>query len=120
MSRISILSCLIGAGVLLSSPIIAWSQGDGPIQRESAGAGGGSGVDEFAGAFGYTIPVLSIPGPSGSGYTVNLSYRSGEPFNGASWVGYGWNLGPGGIIRDKRGFPDDWSHTVRYWNKNKV
>jgi hypothetical protein len=77
-------------------------------------------VDEFSGSFGYNLPVLSIPGPNGSGYTVNLSYRSGEPFDGASWVGYGWSLGPGGIVRNKRGFPDDWADTVLYWNKNKI
>ncbi len=120
MIRISIIFHLIGGALLAMSPIVARGQGSGPVQKEIAGSGGGSGVSDFTGAFNYSLPLLHVPGPSGSGYTITLSYKSGEPFDGASWVGYGWSLGPGGIVRDKRGLPDDWADTVVYWNKNKV
>ncbi|HVZ38836.1 MAG TPA: hypothetical protein VHI13_06140 [Candidatus Kapabacteria bacterium] len=113
--------CLVLAGVLVSSHAAA--QGSGPAQSEFSspgGAGGNAGVDEFSGAFNYNVPVLSIPGPQGSGFDVTLSYRSGAPIaQDASWVGYGWTLNTGAITRDRRGFPDDWKGTVKYWNKTK-
>jgi hypothetical protein len=76
-------------------------------------------VNEFTGAFTYNLPVISIPGPSGSGYALALSYHSGtSPEEEASWVGYGWTLNPGSIIRNKRGFPDDDSSVVvKYWDR---
>jgi hypothetical protein len=47
-------------------------------------------VNTFTGAFNYSIPVITIPGPNGSDYTVNLIYQSGaSPESEASWVGYG-------------------------------
>ena len=65
-------------------------------------------VNEFTGDFTYNIPVINIPGPDGSGYSMSLSYHSGENVEGeASWVGYGWTLNPGAINRGKSGFPDD-------------
>ncbi len=76
-------------------------------------------VNEFTGDFTYNLPILEIPGPSGSGYALSLSYHSGaSPEEEASWVGYGWTLNPGAIIRQKRGFPDDYNgKEVIYSNK---
>lgn len=76
-------------------------------------------VDEFTGDFTYNIPILNIPGANGGGYALSLSYHSGAmPEEEASWVGYGWTLNPGSIVRNKRGFPDDWNgKEVKYWNK---
>ena len=76
-------------------------------------------VNEFTGDFTYNLPVMEIPGPNGGGYSLSLSYQSGtSPEEEASWVGYGWTLNPGAIIRQKRGFPDDWNgKNVTYWNK---
>ncbi len=65
-------------------------------------------VDPFTGDFTYNLPVLEVPGPNGGGYAVSLSYHSGiTPEEDASWVGYGFTLNPGAIIRNKRGFADD-------------
>ena len=66
-------------------------------------------VSEFTGDFTYNLPVLNIPGANGGGYALSLAYHSGaSPEEEASWVGYGWTLNPGAIIRNKRGFPDDY------------
>lgn len=76
-------------------------------------------VNTFSGDFTHNLPVLEIPGPHGSGYALSLSYHSGtSPEEEASWVGYGWAINPGAIIRQKRGFPDEFNGSeVHYWNK---
>lgn len=75
-------------------------------------------VNEFTGQFVYNIPVLEIPGASGGGYALSLSYHSGDgPESEASWVGYGWTLNPGSINRNKRGIPDDYKNDkIKYYN----
>lgn len=66
-------------------------------------------VDLFTGDFSYNIPLLELPGPNGS-YPFNLSYNSGINMDQeASWVGLGWNLNPGVITREMRGFPDEFA-----------
>ena len=76
-------------------------------------------VDKFSGDLAYSLPVLEVPGPQGSSYPLSLSYHSGaSPEEEASWVGYGWALNPGAIVRGTRGFPDDYSNDeVVYWNQ---
>lgn len=65
-------------------------------------------VDPFTGQFRYSIPVVDLPGPNGSGYSMSLNYTSGvKPDDEASWVGLGWELSPGAINRQVRGVPDD-------------
>ncbi len=96
------------------------AQTGGPVQSDYTGSPApvGPSVDEFTGQFSFGLPLITVPGPHGSGYTVSLSYRSGaSPNDVPSWVGYGWNLNAGAVIRDTRGFPDDWKDTVVYWNK---
>src|SRR5690606_33464522 len=68
--------------------------------------------------FVYNIPVLEVPGASGGGYALSLSYHSGDgPEAEASWVGYGWSLNPGSITRNKRGIPDDYKgEYITYYN----
>jgi hypothetical protein len=34
-------------------------------------------VNDFTGDFTYNLPVLSVPGPDGGGYSMSLSYHSG-------------------------------------------
>jgi len=78
-------------------------------------------VDPFSGAFTYNLPLLTVPGPNGSGYSISLSYHSGSSIEEeASWVGYGWTLNPGSIARNMKGFPDDASgRKLRLWNKTE-
>jgi hypothetical protein len=65
-------------------------------------------VNEFSGQFIYNIPVINIPGPNGTGYSMSLSYHSGDsPESESSWVGAGWTLNPGALMRTKRGYADD-------------
>ena len=67
-------------------------------------------VNEFSGAFTYNIPLLEVPGPSGSSYPVTMAYHSGAALEeDASWVGFGWSLNPGSINRNARGIPDDYN-----------
>ena len=64
-------------------------------------------VDVFTGDFNYNIPLFELPGPNG-GYPFNMAYHSGIGMDQeASWVGLGWNLNPGALVRDMRGLPDD-------------
>ncbi len=87
------------------------SASNGPSQPEFSSfepVGTSGMVNEFGGDFTYNLPVLNIPGTDGGGYALSLSYHSGaSPDEDASWVGYGWTLNPGAIVRNKRGFADD-------------
>lgn len=110
---------------LVFGPIIyhyAYALTDGPTQPEFSSfepVTTTNMVNEFTGDFTYNLPILEIPGPHGSGYALSLSYHSGaSPEDEASWVGYGWTLNPGAIVRNRRGFPDDYDgNDVIYWNK---
>ena len=104
--------------LLVTAPLFA--QTGGPAQPDFAGGGGGSGVSPFNGSFSYSIPAITVPGPHGSTISLSLSYRSGASItNGVSWVGYGWSLTPGAIVRQKQGLPDDWIGEVLQWNKQE-
>ena len=76
-------------------------------------------VNDFTGDFTYNLPVLSVPGPDGGGYSMSLSYHSGgSSEEESSWVGHGWTLNPGAINRQKRGFADDFKGVaVKSYNK---
>lgn len=76
-------------------------------------------VNEFNGTFTYNLPLLEVPGPSGSGYPISLAYHSGAALEeDATWVGFGWSLNPGAINRSVRGFPDDYNgHSVTRLSK---
>jgi hypothetical protein len=64
-------------------------------------------VDLFTGDFNYNIPLFNLPGPNG-GYPVNLSYHAGiSADDEASWVGLGWNINAGSLVRNMRGLPDE-------------
>jgi hypothetical protein len=68
-------------------------------------------VDHFTGDFRYAVPLMEVPGPNG-GYPIVLSYASGiTPDQDASWVGLGWTLSPGSIVRQMPGIPDDFGFT---------
>ena len=71
-------------------------------------------VNTFTGDFSYNLPIINVPGPSGSGYAMSLSYHQGmNPEEEASWVGFGWTLNPGSINRGKQGIPDDFNNVTK-------
>lgn len=119
------------AGVILLTllaeiftPCVVLALTSGPLQPEFTmfePAGSSQMVDPFTGAFTYALPVVSVPGPHGSGYSMSLSYHSNmSPEEDASWVGYGWTLNPGSIVRSKNGTADDMNgEKVTYYNRMK-
>lgn len=105
-------------------PNNAFASVTGPSQPEfssfqSVGTDGM--INTFTGDFSYSLPVLQIPGTEGGGYALSLSYNSSVGVEEeASWVGYGWTLNAGAIIRNKQGFADDVDKgTLTYFNKMK-
>lgn len=96
----------------LMEPTVAFALTSGPSQPEAAQfqpVGATDMVDMFTGDFGYNIPLLELPGPNG-GYPFNLSYQSGTTMDQeASWVGLGWNVNAGAIVRNMRGLPDEFN-----------
>lgn len=82
----------------------------GPTQPESQAftpVGDDQMVDLFSGNFSYNIPLVDV-----GGYPIALGYNSGITMDDeASWVGLGWNINPGSIIRNMRGLPDDFNGT---------
>ena len=93
-------------------PTVSYALTSGPSQPEAAQfqpVGVTDMVDVFTGDFGYNIPLLELPGPNG-GYPFNLSYQSGITMDQeASWVGLGWNVNAGAIVRNMRGLPDEFN-----------
>jgi hypothetical protein len=93
-------------------PIAAHALTSGPSQPEVQSfepVGTSDMVDLFTGDFNYNIPLFELPGPNG-GYPFNIAYHSGIGMDQeASWVGLGWNLNPGAIVRNMRGLPDDFN-----------
>jgi len=91
-------------------PTAAYALTGGPSQPEVtqfAPVSASDMVDIFTGDFSYNIPLFELPGPNG-GYPFNLSYQSAPGMDQeASWVGLGWNINPGSIVRNLRGLPDD-------------
>lgn len=78
-------------------------------------------VNDFTGSFNYNIPVVSIPGTDGGGYAMSLSYHAGGASEEeGSWVGHGFTLNPGAIVRNKRGVVDEYNgqEEIQY-NKTK-
>ncbi len=92
-------------------PLVGLAGTNGPFQPEFAGFEPVSTTDmvnPLTGQFTYNIPLVDVPGPSGSSYAMSLAYHSGlKPEDQASWVGWGWTLNPGAVIRQKRNMPDD-------------
>jgi hypothetical protein len=94
----------------------------GPTQPEFSNfqsVGTSEMVNLFTGDFSYNIPVIDIPGSNGGGYALSLSYHSNTAAEAEpSWVGYGWTLSPGAILRNKQAFADDVNEgNITYYNK---
>jgi hypothetical protein len=64
-------------------------------------------VNLSTGDLTYNVPVLEVPGPETT-FSLPLTYRAGiRPEQEASWVGLGWSMNPGAIVRNVNGYPDD-------------
>lgn len=94
----------------ISFPTISFALTGGPSQPEVGSfepVGTSQMVDLYTGDFNYNIPLLNVPGSNGS-YPINIAYHGGIGMEQeASWVGLGWNINPGAIVRQMRGIPDD-------------
>jgi len=92
------------------APTVSWALTNGPHQPEYTGyeePGATDMVNLLTGDFSYNIPAISIPGPEG-GFDLPLSYSAGIGMNqDASWVGLGWSLNAGAIVRNVVQYPDD-------------
>jgi len=69
---------------------------------QGAPIGGGVEVplpDMFTGAFSHAVALSIVPGRKGMQPNLSLTYRSG---GGNSWVGVGFSLNPGQIVRSTR------------------
>ena len=90
-------------------PVTAYA--GGPTQPEVQGftpVGVSDMVDPFTGDFMYNLPLMDV-----EGYPINIAYRSGISMDQeASWVGLGWNLNMGAVVRSMRGLPDDFNGDV--------
>ena len=69
-------------------------------------------VAEYTGAGTYNMQFWTPPGSAGFQPVVSLDYNSqvideGTGFTQAAWVGMGWNLDTGAIIRDMHGTNDN-------------
>lgn len=116
----SIIAVVLGA-IWGAETMVA--QDGSPVQPEfvSPPVPAGPSVNQFTGDFTFGLPILTVPGPNGSGHSLTLSYRAGTNPNGeVGWVGYGWSLNPGAIVRQKRGFPDDVDGEVTIHAKQPV
>ena len=68
-------------------------------------------VNGFTGDFNYGVPLVTLTGPNGEYFPVQMSYQSGIQVNAdAGWVGLGWNLTLGEIQRYVNGHADDWKN----------
>ncbi len=69
-------------------------------------------VAKFTGAATYNFPIQVPAGPGGLQPSLNLSYNSQIVDNStartqASWVGMGWSLDVGYVLRNQNGTPDN-------------
>lgn len=99
----------------LIQPTVSMALTEGPSQPEVQSfepIGTTQMVDLFTGDFNYNIPLFNLPGPNG-GYPVNIAYHAGVSMDDeASWVGLGWNLNVGALVRNMRGLPDEFMSTA--------
>lgn len=93
------------------------AQNSGPVAPEAASfepIDATDMVDLLSGDFSYVLPLMEVPGPAG-GYPISLHYHAGAAVDlEASWVGLGWNLNPGSIMRSVNGVADDYKSKVNF------
>lgn len=97
--------------ILMLAVLTSKAQNTGPVAPEAASfepIDATDMVDLVSGDFSYVLPLMEVPGPSG-GYPISLHYHAGVTGDmESSWVGLGWNLNPGSIMRSVNGVADDY------------
>jgi len=68
--------------------------------------------DVLTGAFSHSIPITVAPGRKGLQPNLALTYRSGNP---NSWVGLGYGLNPGYIVRSTRLGPPSYTDNDTFY-----
>lgn len=67
------------------------------------------------GSLNLSFMIAELPVGNGSSYNITLGYQSGIKVDQqASWVGLGWVLNPGAILRSIKGVPDDAKGNLYY------
>lgn len=95
------LFCLVSVQAQTTGPAQPEVQGFMPVNANDM-------VDLYSGDLNYNIPLMTIPGPEGMSYPINIFYNSNVSMEMMpSMVGLGWNLNTGAIVRNLRGLPDD-------------
>ncbi len=75
------------------------------IGAQGGGSTNGGGADTvtpdlFTGTMSYSVPIEVPPGRNGMTPQLTLLYRSGNP---NMYMGIGWELEPGGVVRSLKG-----------------
>lgn len=114
------IACLLLSSFFMQTtfPVIAYAKamaGPSPVSEQLDSL-----VDPFTGDFGYSVPLLYVPGPNGENFPVVMNYNAGIRMDQeASWVGLGWDLNPGEISRQVKGVADDWNGVVQELKQQK-
>jgi hypothetical protein len=97
---------LIAVAALIAPDVLALTGGPTPPEvRGFEPVGVSELVDPFTGDFSYRVDLGDV-----GGYPLVLSYDGNVTMDQeASWVGLGWSLNPGAIVRSKRGLPDEFN-----------
>src|SRR5688572_2120540 len=107
--RKSMIRTLLAVALLGATSL--WALTGGPSQPEYSGftpTEKSGMVDLYSGDFSYSIPIMTVPGPSFN-YPIVLGYRGGITTDQASsWVVLGWSLNAGSINRALNKYPDDY------------
>ncbi|GEM_PF-3453555 len=66
-------------------------------------------VNLYTGDMSLGIPLLTVPGRGGMSYPISIGYSAGiKQMQEAGVAGLGWSIGPGAVMRDVVGVPDDY------------
>lgn len=102
--RFVLTAALAAGAVLLAGEVSALTGGPTPPEVVAfQPVGANQMVDPFTGDFTYSFDLGDV-----GGYPLVLAYDSNISMDDeATWVGLGWSLNPGAIVRSKRGIPDE-------------
>ncbi|MBI4335066.1 MAG: hypothetical protein HY589_00245 [Candidatus Omnitrophica bacterium] len=106
-------SAVAADGYTVRFTVVSFSSYAGLSGMLSQGAPIGSGVkiplpDLLTGSFGHSVGITVPPGRKSMQPNLSLQYRSS---GGNSWVGMGWSLNPGYIVRSTKLGPPTYDDT---------